>query len=193
MKSQHLLAELRGFQPSHSSCEKVYCTTCGGIAYAVTSNMTAKLRNEINYSLTEMSVSDFISMGDWGEFLEKTNPIGVRFIFEREENSIDTSNIHQLDRYLLQARGLMRNSLSYKKLLERAVNMAVETSNESLIETVAIILGGEILNYDKLFHLALKKSKLNKNIRRVLYNTLREVVPDVRGYVGDGTTSYAWW
>lgn len=154
--------------------------------------MTAQLKSDIDIALSEMSVSDFMDIGEWGGFFREINPAGVISIFEREEKCINLSNIRQLDRYLLDARKFMKHRSTYKELLEQGINIAIETSDESLIETVSIILGENILNYKQLLSLALKKSKSNKDIHRVLYNSLREKIPEVRDYVGDGTTSWGW-
>ncbi len=86
----------------------------------------------------------------------------------------------------------MKNTPIYQTLLDEGINMAIKTSNDSLIETIAIVLDDEILNYEKLFQIALKKSKTNNNIHRVLYNTLRDKVVQVRNFIGNGTTSCLW-
>ena len=192
MKHRELIEELSKFQAKDSGCGSVYCSTCGGLAYAARSNMTAKLRSEIDAALSEMSVSDYKDLGEWGEFFREINPAGVISIFEREEKRINLSNIRQLDRYLLDSRRIMEHSSAYKELLEQGINIAIESSDNSLIETVSIILGENILNYKELLSLALKQSEWDEDIHRVLYNTLREKIPEVREYVGDGNTSLAW-
>ena len=143
-------------------------------------------------STGEMSVSDFKDIGQWGEFFHEVNPAGIISIFEQEAQRIDASDIRQLDRYLLDARKLMIHKPSYKKLLEQGINIAIESSDESLIETVSIVLGANILKHKELLSLALENSKWNEDIHRVLYNSLREKVPEVRGYVGHGATSLPW-
>ncbi len=192
MKYVKLIERLSKYQALAKRCESVYCSTCGGLAFAVKRNMTAELENDIEEALLEMSVSDFKSTGDWGEFLQEINPTGVISIFEREEKHFDPSDIRQLDRYLFDGRKLMRHSSAYQELLQRGISMAIETSDDSLIETVSIILGENILKYEELLSLALEKSKWNEDMHRVLYNSLREKVPEVRGYVGHGATSLPW-
>ena len=90
-----------------------------------------------------------------GEFFQDINPVNVSAIFEREEKHINTNNIRELDRYLLDARKLMKHRSTYKFYLEQGIKIAIETSDDSLIETVSIILGEDILNNKKLLALAL--------------------------------------
>jgi len=186
MKYEKLIERLNQYQALSKSCDSVYCGGCGGLAFAVKRNMTDELRGEIDAALSEMSISDFKSAGDWGEFFHETNPAGVIAIFERETAHIEPSDIRQLDRYLLDARNLLRHTPEYKELLEQGISFAVDTGDDSLVETLSIVLGVNILNHTELFSLAMKKSKFNRGIHRVLYNFLREKVPEVRGYVGNG-------
>ena len=192
MKYKKLLAELNKFRANDSGCDSVYCGGCGGLVFAVRRDMTAKLRSEIDDALSEMSVSNFKDTGQWGEFFQEINPAGVISIFKREEKRIDVSDIRALDRYLFDARKLMAQKPTYQKLLEQGINVAIETSDYSLIETVSIILGVNILKHKELLSLALKQSKWDEDMHRVLYNSLREKVPEVRGYVGHGATSLPW-
>ncbi len=190
MKQDKLLGILNNFNASDNSCKKVYCTTCGGLAHAIKSNITPEINNEIKAILVGLSVNEFASLGDWCDYLKNNYQVSVYSIYERESKNIDASNIQQLDYYLFHSRKLMYNSPIYKALLTQGIQAAIDTSNSSLIETLAIILGDKILKYDKLFQMALDKSKSNKQIHRVLYNTLREKSAQVRNYVGDGTS---WW
>lgn len=189
MRHRELIEKLSKFRANDSGCDSVYCGGCGGLAFAARRNMTAEIRGEIYDAVSEMSVSDFKFVGDWGEFFQEINPTGVISIFEREEKRLNPSDIRELDRYLFDARKLMGHRASYKELLEQGIHVAIETSDDSLIETVSIILGENILKYEELLSLALEKSKWNEDMHRVLYNYLREKVPEVRGYVGHGNTS----
>lgn len=184
---EELLSKLRNFEKRNNFCNKVYCSTCGGLASIVRDNMTEELNDYIKSALSEMSIENFLNLGDWSGFLSSEYRSEVILIFEREEANIDIQDINQLDKYLLRARGFMNDRSSYIKLVESGVQISMETSNESLLETVAIILGKEILEprYSQLLKLAMQKSKTNRKIHRVLYNNLREEVPEVRGYVGN--------
>lgn len=188
MTHKKILTEFSKFKTG-CGCGKVFCTTCGGLAGDAHHNMTAETRNKIKELLSDITLSDFASLGEWREFISRTYPNEVQSILNRESQKIDTSDIDQLDQYLLLGRKLTRRSPAYIELLSYGANIALEGSNESLIETVILALGEEILNHKNLFELALEKSKTNKNIHRALYNNLRETVPDVRGYTGNPDSS----
>lgn len=182
MNHEKLLEKLNKYHAAEPSCNSVFCSTCGGIAYSVRNDMNASLKEEIKLVLAEISISEFKSLREWGEFMYSVDPNGVYSVFEREAKSIRSSDIQKLDGYLICARHYVKNSLTYRKLLDLGIKLAVQTANDSLIETVAIILGDEILKNDKLFKLALQKSKSNSKIHLVLYNFVREQVPEVRRY-----------
>ena len=189
MAYKKLLSTLNSFKATDKSCSKIYCSTCGGAVSTIQkSNITA----EINEMLLDLTVPDFLNLNGWREFLLRNYLARCHLIFEREFKQIDISDIKQLDYYLFHARSVMKNTTFYENLLNKSIHLAIETSNESLIETVLIILGEQALNYDSLLQLSLEKSKTSKNIHRVLYNNLREELPQVRDYVGDGTSILAW-
>ncbi len=190
MNHDKLLDKLNSFHASDKSCKKVYCTTCGGLAHAIRSGITPQINEEISTALSNLTISEFLNLEEWCGYLLNNYPISVQTIYERESKILDTSNIQQLDYYLFHARLSMKNTVTYRELLDQGINAAIETANDSLIETVAIILGGEILNQDRFLKLALEKSKTNKNIHRVLYNNIREKITQVRNYVGDGTSTW---
>ncbi len=192
MRHIDLLETFNGYKARCEACTEVYCTCCGGIVTTVKGNMTSELRNEIDTVLAEVTVEEFLSLGDWCQFIESINPRGVLSVIERESKNLDISNIKKIDRFLLKGRYFKHYSSSYKKILQDSITLSLDTSNESLIETIAIVLAGDIADNDEFLSLAMEKSKVNKNIHRVLYNNLRETVPEVRNFVGDGST-VSWW
>jgi len=129
--------------------------------------------------------------GVWIMILEKINPYGILAIHDRAAKSIDLSDIRAVDRFLF-ARRRDYESSSYEKdylnILDHAISMAVETSDASLVETLIIVLGEQALQSPELVAIAIKLSKEDEEMQRVLYNGLRETVPEVRGYVGPGIT-----
>jgi len=58
----------------------------------------------------------------------------------------------------------------------------------SLIETIVLILDKSTVGKPELLNMALDISKSNIQMERVLYNCLRDSVPEVRGFIGDGST-----
>lgn len=193
-----LLSRFGSFDKPYRSCRKIFCEVCGGLSYAIKSNMTEELDNEIKSTLSGMSFESFVALsagdGGWSWFFHKNWAKEVRLIFKRKEDSIDSSDLNQLDKYVFDARHYMRGCSSYENLLDLAERRAIETANESLIESLAIIFGSEILKddhkefLDLAIELAIYQSKPNKKIHRVLYNNLRVEFPEIRGYIGDGNS-----
>lgn len=189
MSIQFLLTKFRQFESLHKPCKKVFCTTCGGLAHAVEENMSNELDSEIKESLSKLSLSDFESVGEWSEFLSHNYPYEVNLILEREGENIDITSVKDIDNYLLNARRWGRQSSIYKQLLKLGIKMALESENESLIETLCIVLGKKLSGNGELFALAMKKYPANEKIHRVLYNNFRESIPEIRGFIGDGSSA----
>lgn len=131
-----------------------------------------------------MTLDDLIQMKDWGEYLKREYSQEVQHVVEREAEGIDPTDTGRLDKFLLDGRRYAQSSSAYQRMLKAGIYLALERSNDSLVETVVLVLGEKTTEHDKLLEVALEKSKSNKNIERVLYNKLREGVPEVRGYAG---------
>jgi hypothetical protein len=94
-----------------------------------------------------------------------------------------------VDYYLFDARHLFnRKDEIYCSVLNRGLELALGMEDDSLIETLILVLGEEANNYSDLIDLAIHKSETNMRIKRALYNRLRHVREDVRDYVGQGLT-----
>ena len=77
MKHIELIEKLRRLRVEGHKCDRVYCTTCGGYAYAARRNMTTVLKNDIGDALSNMTASDFKAIGEWGEFFREVDRTAV--------------------------------------------------------------------------------------------------------------------
>jgi len=172
-------------------CDRILCSTCGGYGTAVREQLTHNDLQNINEVLSQITPEELRMFGVWTMILEKINPYGISAIHERAAKSIDLSDIRAVDRFLF-ARRRDYESSSYEKdylnVLDHAISMAVETSDASLVETLIIILGERAFQFPELVTIAITLSKKDEEMQRVLYNCLRETVPEVRGYIGLGIT-----
>ena len=80
----------------------------------------------------------------------------------------------------------------YNTILNYAISKSVIEKDESLAETVIIVLKDKAKKYHGLIEYALTVSRHNMQMKRVLYNFFREEIEEVRDYQGDGNTSFTW-
>jgi len=111
----------------------------------------------------------------------------------RRAKGLDLSDIDAVDEFLMNKRniyGLNHSEFSplYEKILKLAIQKSVSDSNESLAETVILILKEKTKDYPEFLEYALSASRDNHQLKRVLYNTLREYIHEVRDYKGDGSS-----
>lgn len=109
----------------------------------------------------------------------------------RRAKGLDLSDIDAVDEFLLYERNIYELNHSefsplYEKILKLAIQKSVSDSNESLAETVILILKEKTKDYPEFLEYALSASRDNHQLKRVLYNTLREYIHEVRDYKGDG-------
>lgn len=192
MKHLLLLEYFEEITNANDICKKVTCTTCGGLTHVIEANMTEDLITLVEKVLAEISLDDYFSFGEWTIVISRISPEGVASVFERELSRIDITDVRKLDKYLLNAREVQCLPM-YRKLLEQGLCVAISTEDESLIETIALVLGTTISDYDDFLKLAISKSRSNKKIHRVLYNYLREIEPKIRDFVGDGSSVSPYW
>lgn len=176
------------FQASDKGCKKVFCTTCGGLSAAVNKHISIDLQSKIIGSLTTLSFSNFLSLGQWRDFFATHYSSEVTSIVEQEANRINEADIKELERFLLDARHWAKNSITYQRLLARSVEVALIEKDESLVETLSIIYGTNLTANNDLFTLALQMYPNHKGIHRVLYNNFRETMPEFRKFLGDGNS-----
>jgi hypothetical protein len=109
----------------------------------------------------------------------------------RKVENLDLSSIDNVDRFLLDTRKvyeLNHNEFSplYEKVLKYAIQKAVIDSNESLTETIILALKVKVKDYPEFLEYALIASRGNHQLKRIMYNLLREDINEVRDYKGDG-------
>jgi hypothetical protein len=143
-------------------------------------------------------VSEFIRKASWineysgnDKFTSLYEKIRKRYQLEEKAVSIhkaknlDWSNLDDVDRFIFDNRKYSINdefSLLYRKILERAAKEAVLNSHEPLAETLILTLKKRTMDYPELLGYALHVSIHNNQMKRVLYNTLREYIDEVKWF-----------
>ena len=110
--------------------------------------------------------------------------------------------IRDLDKMIFSLRKLRSRAELYHSEYEHDINRvlapclrvgidrAIKTADRSLTETLILTLKEDANKYEELVHIALKCAEDDSQIRRVLYNTLRNVRDDIPEYIGSGSS---WW
>lgn len=182
-ESTKLLATLQAFKATDGFCRKVFCSTCGGQGRAALLGLTPEQRNEIDQVLAVMPLADLHEFGEWQAILNSINPLAVESVYVRAATTLDPTNIRDLDRFLFMSKGRASQVAElaplYQALLDRGIKAAVETGDDSLVETLILVLADRTIDYPDLLALAISKRD-NPEIARALYNKLRESVPAVR-------------
>jgi hypothetical protein len=96
-----------------------------------------------------------------------------------EIENLDWSNLDAVDRFIFNNKhnsGNDKPSVLFRKTLERAAKEAVLNSHESLAETLILTLKKRAMNYPELIGYAQNVAIHNKQMKRVIYNTLRECI-----------------
>jgi len=182
----------------NKKCGEMYCSTCGGYGYAIEKRIgiDKNIRLTIEDTLSKITLDELNIFGKWKSVLLRIDRSGFFPVYIREAKKINLSDIRAIDRFLLDSRtisnmgGDIEFSILYLPILEKGISLALKNADYSLIETLIIVLQDSTVNHPELLKLAIKISENNIQMQRVLYNCLRNVVPEVRGYVGNGNTVY---
>jgi len=179
------------------NCDKLYCTTCGGLAKYVDGVLDKQTRSKIEAILNVAQINDFYEFGFWEEFITQSYPTAHNRIrskwLDGIKKRLNLDRPNSFAYYLIKARGRFENKdADHCFILDRGIKLALETNDVSLIESLIIVLGEEAVNYPELVDLAIIKSKDYEPLKRALYNKLRNVRKDVREYKGKGLTVTPW-
>lgn len=93
--------------------------------------------------------------------------------------NLDWSNLDAVDKFIFNNRhnsGNDKSSVLFRETLERAIKEAVLNSHESLAETLILTLKKRAMDYPELIGYAQHVAIHNKQMERVIYNTLRECI-----------------
>jgi hypothetical protein len=115
----------------------------------------------------------------------------------RWAKNLDLTDLNEVDRFLLDTRKTYELNHGeftplYAMVLKYAIKKSAENSNESLVETVILVLKDKTKDYPELLEYALSASRNNHQLKRVMYNLFREDIEEVRDYKGDGSSVFLW-
>lgn len=176
---------LNSISAMQKDCREIFCTTCGGKSRAVLGRR-CEFRGPVEAALAQASVEDLWALSAWLPVLVELAPASFSSALLRNSEAIGADGVNSQDRFVLIAskyRGQSRLLEEiYLKVVAVAEKSARETEDESLIETLVLVLGPDLLGHQDLLSLALSKNG-NPKVAKALYNKLRDHLPEVRGYM----------
>jgi hypothetical protein len=177
-----LLAQLDALVKKDPRCGSMTCTTCGGFGFHIFNNLSHELKSLIDHVLAEATLDEFDELGDWKFIIMRSNQDKVLGLYNRATKNLDINNPRKLDKFLYSSK--LVNGKNYhspeNSILEQAATSAIKTEDISLIETILLTEKDYVLNNNQLLNLAIEKSKDNSQLKKALYNRLREEIPEVR-------------
>lgn len=190
---QQIVSLFEQLKEQDPRCGSILCSTCGGYGTSVREKLTVNDLKIIDDVLSHISQVELNMFGVWAEILEKINPYDVASVHAQEAKTVHLSDIRKVDNFLFGRRYNYESSpfeKDYLETLKRAIPLAIEALDASLIETLVIVLREQASEYPELVSAAIKLSEDSEDMQRVLYNCLRESIPAVRGYVGNGCSPF---
>jgi|SaaInlV_120m_DNA_4_1040238.scaffolds.fasta_scaffold07607_4 hypothetical protein len=168
---------------NNNCCRSLYCSTCGGVYHAIKSKMTDEIMSLLHTILGEISYEQLFYFGNYMSLIEALERKAYQQINRKRIYDIDQDDLSKVDHYLIEARHYYSlDDELFKELLEHAIEMAISNRSKSLCETLIIIFKNEIVKYSRIVDLALEFAKSDKQMQRVLFNCVRESIPEVRKY-----------
>ena len=188
-------------------CENVYCSTCGGkMAY-----MSSKINRFMRIQMyTVVGLVDYKEIkrifGHYSYIFFEENPIGyeksrirevkrlLEYLDEGDFNIMHEQFVFKNRKYRTSENNYLRES--WEIIFENAITHMCKLLRyrtrfkECFFESMIILLGEDSIKYPKLVEFGIKMSKESDSWKKVMYNSLRENVKEVRDYRGDGDVSY---
>jgi hypothetical protein len=139
--------------------------------------------------LQRATIDQLQLFGSYKEIARRLDPYRYRMPYIRAVLDVDMSDPREIDRTIYKAgRGLPLQVPAYSELINHAVQIAVSERDISLTETLILRLWTASLQFPELIDFTKQVAINNVQMQRILYNRLRDELPEVRGFVGEGTT-----
>jgi hypothetical protein len=157
-------------------CVRPYCTTCGAHAYRkALRRLAGPLGGPLCDALCQLSPSDLIKLPGWDDALEvaiRDLPIAAQVTSVLSAWLLNVGRFSRFDDVVLYriVRDLPASHEQRDRWLLAAVPNAVKERDESLIETLLLILRSRCVQFPELIVAAKEIAKSSKQMRRVLRN-----------------------
>jgi len=191
-----------------SDCSNFYCTTCGGRYHYIRSKISSDMKVQMK-TIVALAPHKLIE-GMFGEY--------AGLLFELNTKAYQNSKKDEINKYVMDLEygghsfnvaheSFLLTNKDYKdseddfyksgwhKILSIGLKTMTEKldndiDDESLFETMLVILKENAIKYPKLVDYGLTKMRESEAWEKLMYNSLRENIPAVRYYVGSGENYY---
>lgn len=154
-------------------CGDLFCGTCGGYGSAIKKTIDRQMYNEISevlHSAQNMDIDEIKMLYRWADFLStygyrNIDLVRSRFLYHMGR-SVDLGSIRDMDYFLFRNRWSrhIRSAFDepenfsklYDSMLNSGIQLAIETHDSSLAESIFIILGYDALKYQDFIDVVLK-------------------------------------
>lgn len=161
---------------SRNWCMTPYCTTCGALDYRrKLKELAGPFGGPLANALEEIDINELMTVSNWQDGLLVAVidlPISMQL-----DGILKTwlpkviGNIRFADYVLFKiVRHLPRQNYTRNEWLNSCLELADETKDFSLIESLILVLGQEAKNYPNLISIAIDHARTSGQIRRVLLN-----------------------
>lgn len=179
----------------NSLCSEMFCSTCGGLAFYIQQHLSPEDNSHITDILDRIDPNKIYQFGKWRPIIRSLFASKYKSLIEQttklEFEALNIKSQRSVNHFLFDAwKNKALDFDAHCRVIESGIELAVRRKNVSLVETLILILGDLAISYPDLVAVAVDLSNKNRQIKRVLYNKLREQLVEVRDYKGDGNTIF---
>lgn len=161
---------------SRKWCMTPYCTTCGSLEYrSMLKELAGPFGGPLANALQDIDINELTSVPNWQDGLLIAIidlPISMQV-----DGILKTwlpkavANIRFADYVLFKiVRCLSRESNTRREWIKLCLEMAVETKDFSLIESLVLVLGQDAKNFPELITISTDHARISGQMKRVLLN-----------------------
>ncbi len=158
-------------------CIRFFCTTCGAHDFRnALKDIGNPLGGGLVKALKEINPGQLMELNNWKDAL-LIAVFDLPFMVQREEVlkewiPVSTNNLNFTDYIVFKVVGLLpRNNKTRQQWIRKCIDIAVDTRDFSLTESLILVLRDEAKKYPRLLEIANEYAKTSGQMKRVLINT----------------------
>lgn len=158
-------------------CTKFLCTTCGAIEFRTElQNISGEERLLLVDDLKEINIAELEKQPNWkGGLLIALHDLQIKALIDEILDtwlSIKTEHLIFYDFVLFKViNNLPKQNPVRSRWINRCAELALETKDFSLVESLILVLESDAIGYPELISIANEYAKKSMQMKRVLFNT----------------------